>query len=260
MLGFGVKRPIEVIRNGVNLRPFLSPSNPKTKTELGIPETAVLLVYVGRLSVEKNLEILLRQTAVAHNIIPDIHLAIIGEGKLHAKLEELAVELGIGGCTHFLGAIPYGEIGDYLAAADIFTTASVTEVHPLTVIEAMAAGLPVAATTSPGIKGSVDVGVTGYLVPDPVTGLGAAIIGLAANSDRLREMGKAAQEASRHFDISNTVDRTVELYERLQQERPDLDRIREHGRWLRTSEKFEPLVQQLARLIRPANNMLEKGK
>ncbi len=257
MLSFGVNRPIEVIRNGVDLRPFFSPPAPKIKTDLGVPETAVLLIYVGRLSIEKNVKTLLRQTAVAHNILPNIHLAIIGDGKLHASLEDLAVEVGIGNCTHFLGEIPYEEIGNYLAAADIFVTASITEVHPLVVMEAMAAGLPVAATVSPGIKGSVKNGITGYLVPDPEVGLGSAIVGLAANPARMREMGSAAQEESRCFDISNTVERTLELYERLQHERPDLERVREHGRWLRTSEKFEPLVQQLARLIRPVNNLLE---
>ncbi len=251
MLGFGVRRPIEVIGNGVDLQPFLFPSTPKTKAELGVPETAVLLIYVGRLAIEKNVETLLRQTAVARNIIPNIHLVLIGEGKLRAKLEQLSIELGMGDSTHFLGRIPYEKIGNYLAAADIFSTASVTEVHPLTVMEAMASGLPVAATLSPGIEGTVKAGVTGYLVPDPTAGLAAAIVGLAVDADHLREMGAAAQEASYHFDINNTVKRTLELYERLRRERPDLTRAKVHGRWRRTSEKFEPLVQQLDKLIRP---------
>ena len=251
MLGFGVRRPIEVIENGVDLRPFINPSAPKTKTELGIPETAVLLIYVGRLAVEKNMETLLRQTAVAHDIAPDIHLAIIGNGRARADLERLAVELGMDGYTHFLGSIPYDEISNYLAAADLFATASVTEVHPLTIIEAMAAGLPIAATASPGIKDTVDAGVTGFLAADPATGLAAAIVGLATNPARLREMATAARQASLRFDINHTVEHTLDLYGRLRQERPDLVRVREHGRWLRNSERLEPLVEQLAHLVRP---------
>ena len=251
MLDFGVRRPIEVIENGVDLRPFINPSAPKTKTELGIPETAVLLIYVGRLAVEKNMETLLRQTAVAHDIAPDIHLVIIGDGRSRLDLQRLAVELGMDGYTHFLGSIPYDEISNHLAAADLFVTASVTEVHPLTIIEAMAASLPIAATASPGIKDIVDAGVTGFLAADPATGLAAAIVGLATNPARLREMAMAAQEASTRFDINHTVENTMKLYGRLRQERPDLVRVREHGRWLRNSERLEPLVEQLARLVRP---------
>ncbi len=197
------------------------------------------------------METLLRQTAVAHDIAPDIHLAIIGDGRARVDLEKLAVELDMDSYTHFLGAIPYDELSNYLAAADLFATASVTEVHPLTIIEAMAAGLPIAATASPGIKDTVDAGVTGFLAADPATGLAAAIVGLATNPARLREMAMAAQEASTRFDINHTVEHTLELYGRLRQERPDLVRVREHGRWLRNSERLEPLVEQLARLVRP---------
>jgi len=251
MLGFGVRRPIEVIENGVDLRPFINPIAPQTKTGLGIPETAVLLIYVGRLAVEKNMETLLRQTAVAHDIAPDIHLLIIGDGRARADLQSLAVELGMDGYTHFLGPIPYAEISNHLAAADMFVTASVTEVHPLTIIEAMAAGLPIAATASPGIKDIVDAGATGFLAADPATGLAAAIVGLAINPARLREMAVTARQASTRFDIKRTVEHTLELYRRLRRERPDLARVREHGRWLRNSERLDPLVEQLAHLIRP---------
>ena len=255
MLDFGVRRPIEVIENGVDLRPFITPSAPKTKIELGVPETAVLLIYVGRLSVEKNLGTLLRQTAVAHDIITNIHLVIIGDGRIRSNLQSLTISLEMDDYTHFLGAISYDKLSNYLAAADIFVTASVTEVHPLTIIEAMAAGLPVAATISPGIKDTVDAGVTGFLAADPATGLAAAIVGLAANPARLHEMGEAAQQASLRFDIDRTVEQTLELYGRLRRERPDLMRVREHGRWLRNSERLEPLVEQLAHLVRPYSSL-----
>jgi 1,2-diacylglycerol 3-alpha-glucosyltransferase len=64
-----------------------------------------------------------------------------------------------------------------LAAADLFATASITEVHPLTVIEAMAAGLPVAGVSSPGIVDTVEHGRTGFLSSRPA-GLSAALVAL----------------------------------------------------------------------------------
>jgi glycogen synthase len=142
-----------------------------------------------------------------------------------------------------------------LAAADVFTTASVSEVHPLTVIEAMAAGLPVVAVASPGIADTVQSGRSGYLTNQPDGGLAAAMVGLAVDKNRRWQMGLAAREASEPYDIVHTVARTVELYERLLAARPDLMRKKKHGRWVRNQDQLKPLVEQLARLLRPTEKL-----
>jgi 1,2-diacylglycerol 3-alpha-glucosyltransferase len=255
MLDFGVRRPIEVIENGVDLRPFRNPPNPYSKQALDIPESAVLFTYVGRLSPEKDLDLLLRQFAIAHDIAPEMHLMIIGKGPSADELVIQSRQLGIENYVHFMGLVEYGRLGDYLAAADVFTTASSSEVHPLTVIEAMAAGLPVVAVASPGITGTVQSGRSGYLTNQPDGGLAAAMVGLAVDQKRRWQMGLAAQQASERFDIVYTVAKTVELYERLCAARPDLMRKKKHGRWVRNQEQLKPLVEQLARLLRPTEKL-----
>ena len=250
MLDFGVRRPIEVIENGVDLVSFRNPVAPKSKTDLGIPETAVLAVYLGRLAPEKNLFTLLEQFATAHDILPDLHLALGGRGELEDDLRRYVEQLDIAPYVHFGGSIAYEDVPNYLAAADFFVTASMTEVHPLTVIEAMAAGLPVAAPIAPGIIDTVTAGETGFLVRDPDTGLAAAIVGLALDGERRQVMGQNAQAASTRYDIKNTVQRTCALYKKLQGTRPDLSRKKRHGRWLRQKEKWLPLLDQLSDLIR----------
>ncbi len=255
MLDFGVRRPIEVIENGVDLRPFRNPSNPYSKQALDIPESAVLFTYVGRLSPEKDLDLLLRQFAIARDIAPDMHLMIIGKGPSADELVIQSRQLGIENYVHFMGLVEYGRLGDYLAASDIFTTASSSEVHPLTVIEAMAAGLPVVAVASPGITGTVQSGRSGYLTNQPDGGLAAAMVGLAVDQKRRWQMGLSAQQASERFDIVYTVAKTVELYERLCAARPDLMRKKKHGRWVRNQEQLKPLVEQLARLLRPTEKL-----
>ncbi len=252
MLDFGVRRPIVVIENGVDLRPFNHPAHPYSKKELGIPDSAILFVYTGRLSSEKNLETLLRQFAIARDIVPELHLMLIGKGALEDELPAQARELGIERAVHFLGAVDYEEIGSYLAAADAFVTASVSEVHPLSVIEAMAVGLPVAAVASPGISDTVASGQSGFLTTQAEGGLAAAIVGLAIDENRRRRMGLAARETSERFDIAHTVERTVALYERLIAARPDLERDKKHGRWVMNREFLQPLVAQLDRLLKPS--------
>ncbi len=251
LVEFGVRRPIEVIPNGVDLRPFMNPSQPRNKDDLGIPDTAVMMIYVGRLSEEKNIATLISQFSIAAGILPDLHLCLVGEGPAEADLKELSRGMGCSERIHFMGAVSYHEIPNVLAAADLFVTASITEVHPLTVIEAMASGLPIAATRSPGVIDSVDNGVTGFLAEDPEQGLAAAIVGLAASSELRRRMGIAARNASQAYDIHETVVNTVELYERLCRMRPDLQRIRPHGRWYRNRRGLRLKLGQLAGLLNP---------
>lgn len=252
MLDFGVRRPIEVIENGVDLKPFHNPVAPLTKADLGVPETAVLASYVGRLSPEKDIDILLNQFAIAKDVVSNLHLMIIGSGSVQNELENQARELGIADAVTFTGPVAYENVANYLAAADLFATASVTEVHPLTVIEAMASGLPVVAISSPGIVDTVESGKTGLLTTKPAGGLAAALVGLASNPERRQQMAHAARSVSTRFDIDNTVRRTVELYKRLQQDRPDLKRKKMHGRRIFDSDRLFPVVGQLGRLMRPS--------
>lgn len=249
LLSFGVRAPIEVIENGVELRPFRSPPRPLSKEALGIPPDALLFVYVGRLSSEKNLPMLLQQFAIAREMAPHAHLLLVGSGPLMDGLRQTTVEWNLTNNVHFAGAVAYEEIPNYLAAADVFVTASETEVHPLTVIEAIAAGLPVVAVMSPGIVDTVVPGETGLLTRYVEGGLAAAMVGLALNDVLRRRMGEAAAGSSERFDIDRTVRRTLALYHHLQETRPDLRRKREHGRSVFRGDRVQPLVTQLNRLL-----------
>lgn len=253
MQEFGVRARTVVIENGIELEPFLRPPNPRAKADYGLSDSSRLLAYVGRLSSEKNLTALLEQFANARQLIADLHLVVFGKGPQEDELRQLAAELSLAPCVHFRGVVPYDEVADWLAAADAFVTASTSEVHPLTVIEAMAAGKPIVAIHSPGIADTVESGATGFLA-QTVEGLDAAIVALLSDPARARAMGEAAREASRRFDIHRTVAETLKLYHELLETRPDLQRQQEHGRWSRRTEKWGALLDQLAQLLRPSND------
>ncbi len=252
MQEFGVRARTVVIENGIEREPFLHPPRPRTKADFGLPESARLLLYVGRFSTEKRIDILLQQFVAARHLIPDLHLVLIGKGPQEEALRQLSAELDLSAAVHFHEAVAYDEVANWLAAADAFATASTSEVHPLTVIEAMTAGKPIAAVHSPGISDSVESGVTGYLADD-ADGLDAAIVALMNDPARTRTMGDNARRASERFDIHRTVARTVRLYEELLVTRPDRQRIKEHGHWTRRTEKWGALLEQLAELVRPAD-------
>ncbi|MCA9940733.1 MAG: glycosyltransferase [Anaerolineales bacterium] len=244
MASFGVRRPIAVIENGVELALFRQPPRPLRREDLGLPDGPVL-IFVGRLAEEKNISTLLRQFAIARESSPAASLLIIGDGPQRAHLQEEARALGLVEAVHFAGTIPYAAIPNYLAAADLFVTASVSEVHPLTVIEAMAAGLPVVAVASPGIAETVVSGVSGLLTQYAEGGLAVGMSTLMLDAEKRRQMGRSAQEASRRFDIDRTVRRTLDLYDDVRRQYHDSPRQRNRRNW-------QTQIEQLGQLLHPA--------
>jgi glycosyltransferase involved in cell wall biosynthesis len=215
---YGVEGHIEVVPNGANLKPFHD-AKPCSRAEFGYKENDILLVYAGRIAPEKNIEFLLQSFAGVSKIVPDVHLLIIGGGqKEHGDvLKPLPGELGIEDRVRFTGMIPYDKIPSYLAMCDAFVTASVTEVHPFTVIEAMAAGLPIMGIDSPGIGDSVVDGESGLLSTEDIASYTAKLTYLCLHRDLQKKMGGAAREASQQYSIERTTKLMLGLYNRLTQ-------------------------------------------
>jgi glycosyltransferase involved in cell wall biosynthesis len=141
---------------------------------------------------------------------------LIGDGPERENLHDLARHLGIADRVFFIGKVPYTEIPRYLAFADAFVTASVTEVHPLTVIEAMAAGLPVLGIQSPGVGDTVEDGATGLIVEsEDIAVFTAKMVRLVANAEERRRMGAQARQASEQYRIQTTSQMMQERYQHL---------------------------------------------
>lgn len=215
MSEFGVSRPIHVIENGVDLKPFSKPKQPLCKQAFQLRDTDLLAIYVGRLSPEKNLPVLIDEFMEAQRQRPHMYLLIIGDGPLSDKLQEQVNGAGLQKNIRFTGAISAAEVPNYLAAADLFVTASVSEVHPLTVIEAMAAGLPIVGRAAPGLTDCVTAGRSGLLVGAEQGALAQALMHLLDYPHQRQQMSNAAREESQRFDIERTTQATLALYEEL---------------------------------------------
>lgn len=217
MISLGVDAPIEVAPNGVDLAPFQNPCEPISREELGFTSEDVIWLYVGRLGPEKNLTFLLRSFAGAAQAFENLRLALIGDGPERDNLQDQVEHAGLSERVRFLGSIPYTDIPRYMAMADAFVTASVTEVHPLTVIEAMAAGLPVLGIQSPGVGDTVIDGETGYLVAeeDDIASFTAKMVRLSVDGEARRQMAANAREAAKPYAIENTSRQMLAHYQRV---------------------------------------------
>ena len=120
----------------------------KARSQFGLPLKSSLIVNVGRLAAQKNQSLLIRLL----KRLPDVQLAIAGEGELRSVLEGEARSLGVFDRVFFLGEIPPEEIGNFLLTGDVFIFPSVYEATGLAMVEAMQIGLPVIASDVPGIR------------------------------------------------------------------------------------------------------------
>jgi 1,2-diacylglycerol 3-alpha-glucosyltransferase len=207
---------VEVIPNGVDTRPFAHPASPVSRASLGLSDEDVVLTYVGRVAPEKNSVRLAEAFALACESAPNLRLLVVGDGPSREIAEDVLAGAGVSELTRFVGLQPYERIPDFEAAADVFVTASVSEVHPLVVLEAMAAGLPVIGVVSPGVADTVDDEVTGLLAPtDDAAEIAARMLRLAEDADLRHRLGSQAQAESEHYDLPHTADLVLERYERL---------------------------------------------
>ncbi len=216
LASLGVDAEIAVVPNGVDLRPFQNVQEKQDRAAFGIGSQDIILTFVGRLGPEKNLPFLLRSFAGAFQAYDHLYLFLIGEGPEKENLQDSVRYMGIADRVRFTGLIPYDQLPSYLAMTDGFVTASVTEVHPLSVIEAMAAGLPVVGIQSPGVGDTIVDGETGFLARDEdLAAYTAKLVRLVTDRDQRIEMGKQASLAVEKYSIERTVIEIMGYYQKV---------------------------------------------
>ncbi len=216
LMRFGVEANIEVIPNGVDIRPFRQKYDPIDRSQFGFSPADVILIYTGRLGPEKNLPFLLRSFAGVAHAYENVGLIIVGDGPERDNLQDRIKHMKIESKVHLTGMVPYEDIPRYLNLADAFITASVTEVHPLSVIEALASGLPTLGIDSPGIGDTIIDGFNGYLVPEEdLATFTAKLMRLVTDREKRAEMGEAAVKYAEQYAIENSSKKMLEKYQEI---------------------------------------------
>ncbi len=209
--GFGLTERVTVIPTGIQLEPYQQADGDRIRAEHGWTDEKIL-VSVGRLAPEKNWQTLLKAAAGVIPEVPKLRVLLIGDGSSKRDLVRLAGELGIGEQVIFLGEIPFEQVPGYLKAADLFGFASVTETQGLVTMEALAAGLPVAAVDAPGTRDGVTHGKEALLTKNDSAELAHAIRSLLQDEALYAQFKQAAIEKANSFEIKNVSQRLVDVY------------------------------------------------
>lgn len=213
---FGVKTPIEFIPTGIDAEQFGKGDGFRVRKELGIPPTASVLLYVGRIAKEKNIAFLLEALSPILAERPRTYLVLVGDGPEMEAMKVKAKNLPGGERVIFVGSRPRSEIPDFHAAADIFVFASVTEMQGLAVAEAMTAGLPVVVIGEGGIQHFVKDGEVGFVVPHDKFGFANAVRTLLDKPHLRMAMAERAREfAMKTFSLTVCLDRLEAVYQKV---------------------------------------------
>lgn len=211
-----VDKNIYIVPTGIELERFyvenLKKENlEKAKKDLKIKKDDFVLLYLGRLGKEKNIEFLINCQKDIVKKHPNIRLIIIGGGPEQKDFEDLAKKNKLEDNILFTGMIPWEEVPNYYQYADLFVTASQTETQGLTVIEAMAAGIPPICMDDDSFRLAVVDGINGRLFKDKKE-YKNIIEELYNDRDKIKRMSKQARANAELHSSKHYADSVVDVY------------------------------------------------
>jgi glycosyltransferase involved in cell wall biosynthesis len=205
---------IAVVRLGLDLEQRVAApdgTRERVREELRAEDGAALIGWLGRMTEIKCVDVLLRAFA---RVRSEAVLVLVGDGPLRPAMEALAAELGVTDRCRFVGYA--NEVSRFYAACDVIALSSANEGTPVTLIEALAAGVPVVSTDVGGVRDVVEDGRSGLLVPaGDVEALGRALDRLAGDRALRRELGGRGRDVIQRYSIPRLVDDLDLLYREL---------------------------------------------
>lgn len=207
-------KSVQVIRNGIRVERFDHAAKTPTSVS-GLPlfeKSGPIVITVARLVWFKGLHTLVEAAAEVIKDHPNVRFLVVGCGELRENLEQQAAELGVGDAFIFAGE--RNDIPALLKQSDLFVLPSVSEGLPISILEAMAARLPVIATDVGGVPELVEDRETGRLVsPEAPSDLAQAIMECLQDPERMRAYGHAGRQRLENlFSQTAMVEATERLY------------------------------------------------
>jgi len=206
LLDYNVRTPIEVVSNGMDLSQFTGQPKELSKKPLKF-------LHVGRISFEKNCEVVLKAFTKILEKLPDAKLDIIGDGPALTSLKIEAKQLGIDHAVTFPGFVNHPDLPSIYPQYDLFLTASTMETQGLVVLEAMACGLPCIGVDSYALPELIQNNRNGFIV-EPFDHLAMAekVLQLMGDEALYRRFSLQSLEIAREHDIVLCADRLETVY------------------------------------------------
>jgi len=201
--------PVITIPNGIDTNRFnveYPGDDSNTKT----------IITVARLYPVKGIKYAIIAMDSIRKVVPNSRLLIVGEGEEKEELLKLCADLNLNNQIRFIGEIPNSQIPSHLSLADVFLLPSLSEGFPVSILEAMAAGLPIVASNIGGIPEIVIEGKNGYLAnPKDPNGIADRVIRILSNDQLRKEMGNNSYTLSKKYNWDTLAEQVEEIYSKI---------------------------------------------
>lgn len=207
---------IDVIPNGIDVERYEKCRDRRSlKVSLGLDPDRRYIVCIARFHPVKDHRTLISAFGDVASRSADTDLVLVGDGPLRSELETQVSELNLSKRVHFFGI--RSEVPEILAAVDVFALSSVSEAASITLLEAMASGLPVVVTAVGGNPEIVRNGIDGFLVPrGDIVGLARALSSVLADREAATTMGTAGKDrVHEKFRLDETIGSYRAVYQGL---------------------------------------------
>ncbi|MBR3805763.1 MAG: glycosyltransferase [Clostridia bacterium] len=218
LVRYKVKPPVSIIPTGISIdqhkERISAEERLEKRTAYGIEQNDVVMVNLGRLGHEKNVDELINYYSKALKSHSNLKFLIVGDGPAREKLEKLTAELGLSGKVIFAGRVAPKEVQRYYQLGDIFVSASTSETQGLTYIEGAANALPLLCRNDPCLDDVIEQGVNGYSYNTEEEFL-TFIDKMVSDAEWIANASKRSAEISQKFDKSVFGDSVEAIYKEL---------------------------------------------
>lgn len=213
---YGVHRPIHVLPTGLETSDFQNGDGRRFRERHGIEADRPLLLHVGRVALEKNIDFIFDVLARVRDVVPEVLLVIAGEGPALGHFRRRVSDENLSRHVLFVGYLDRkGELVDCYQSANVFVFASATETQGLVLLEAMAAGLPVVSTAVFGTRDILDDAVGARVVEEDVERFAEAVVEVLTTPDLQRGLSSQAKSHAARWSNGALAKRMLTLYEGL---------------------------------------------
>lgn len=211
---YGISSKAEVIATGLQAHSFAEADGAAFRAKYGIAQNRPMLLYVGRVAFEKNIDFLVRMVKLLSESMPDILLVITGEGPAEASLRALVKKLGIAKNVQFIGYLDRNtQLNACYQAADIFVFASKSETQGLVLLEAMAQATPVVAIAELGTASILVEGQGAMISVEDEAEFAHKVHALLSNPVHREHLGERAREyAHSKWSAATQAERMLTFY------------------------------------------------
>jgi len=213
LLDYGVQCPMHIIPTGMEMERFAGGDGQRFRAQLGIAPGQPVLVHVGRIAHEKNIDFLFRMFAIVVRRKPGAVFVVAGEGPALASCKAYVRSLGLSQHVRFVGYLSRErELLDCYRAGDLFVFSSKTETQGLVLLESMALGIPVVSTAHMGTADIVNPQRGAQVAPDNEDEFANIVVRLVEDAPRRAAMSTEARAYAATWSATAMADRLAGLY------------------------------------------------